>query len=59
VRAIIGERPALEVDGGIDPHTAVACRGAGASVFVAGSAIFDSADPAGAYRAIADAVQAQ
>ena len=59
VRAIIGERPALEVDGGIDPQTAVACRGAGASVFVAGSAIFDSADPAGAYRAIADAVQAQ
>ena len=59
MRAIIGERPALEVDGGIDPTTALACRGAGATVFVAGSAIFDSSDPAEAYRAIADAVQAQ
>ena len=59
VRAIVGEETAVEVDGGIDPDTAAACRGAGATVFVAGSAIFDSPDPGEAYRAIAAAVQAQ
>jgi ribulose-phosphate 3-epimerase len=48
---------ALEVDGGIDPGTAPLCRAAGASMFVAGSAIFGAADPAGAYRAIADSVR--
>jgi ribulose-phosphate 3-epimerase len=32
----------LEVDGGIDPQTARLCAGAGANVFVAGSAIFSS-----------------
>jgi ribulose-phosphate 3-epimerase len=31
---------AIEVDGGIDPGTAVAARGAGADILVAGSAIF-------------------
>jgi ribulose-phosphate 3-epimerase len=59
VRAIVGEDKAVEVDGGIEPATAAACRGAGASVFVAGSAIFDSPDPGAAYRALAAAVQAQ
>jgi ribulose-phosphate 3-epimerase len=48
---------ALEVDGGVDPQTAPLCRAAGASVFVAGSAVFGAADPAGAYRAIADSVR--
>jgi ribulose-phosphate 3-epimerase len=57
-RAIIGAEPALEVDGGIDPDTASRCREAGASVFVAGSAIFDSDDPGAAYRAIARSVDA-
>jgi ribulose-phosphate 3-epimerase len=58
VRAIVGERVAVEVDGGIDPLTAPSCRQAGASVFVAGAAIFGSDDPAEAYRAIAQAVDA-
>jgi ribulose-phosphate 3-epimerase len=49
---------ALEVDGGIDPGTAPRCRDAGATVFVAGSAIFGAGDPAAAYRAIADSVVA-
>ncbi|HWX88268.1 MAG TPA: ribulose-phosphate 3-epimerase [Solirubrobacteraceae bacterium] len=49
---------ALEVDGGIDPRTAPICRAAGANLFVAGSAVFGSPDPAAAYRAIADAVGA-
>lgn len=59
VRAIVGEGVAVEVDGGIDPGTAPKCRDAGASVFVAGSAIFSaSSDPGEAYRAIAASVDA-
>jgi ribulose-phosphate 3-epimerase len=53
VRAVTGEGVAVEVDGGIDTATAPACRRAGASVFVAGSAIFGEPDPAAAYAAIA------
>jgi ribulose-phosphate 3-epimerase len=58
VRAIVGDGVAVQVDGGIAPDTAPRCRQAGASVFVAGSAIFGAADPGAAYRAIADAVGA-
>ncbi|HWX74101.1 MAG TPA: ribulose-phosphate 3-epimerase [Solirubrobacteraceae bacterium] len=58
LRAVVGERVAVEVDGGIDPDTAPRCQAAGASVFVAGSAIFDAPDPGAAYRAIAAAVGA-
>jgi ribulose-phosphate 3-epimerase len=46
---------AVQVDGGIDPATAPRCRAAGASLFVAGSAIFATPDPAQAYRAIVEA----
>ncbi len=52
LRRLVGEHVALEVDGGIDPDTVVVCRQAGASVFVAGSAVFGAADPGEAYRAI-------
>jgi ribulose-phosphate 3-epimerase len=58
LRAAIGERPALEVDGGIDAGTAGPCARAGATVFVAGSAVFGASDPAAAYRAVADATLA-
>jgi ribulose-phosphate 3-epimerase len=58
VRAIVGDGVAVQVDGGIDPGTAPQCLQAGASVFVAGSAIFGADDPAEAYRAIAASVQA-
>jgi ribulose-phosphate 3-epimerase len=58
VRALVGEGVAVQVDGGIDTATAPSCRQAGASVFVAGSAIFGSDDPGEAYRAIARAVDA-
>jgi ribulose-phosphate 3-epimerase len=58
VRALVGADAAVEVDGGIDPSTAPACAQAGASLFVAGSAIFHAADPAAAYGAIAAAVGA-
>jgi ribulose-phosphate 3-epimerase len=58
VRAIVGPRVAVEVDGGIDPETGPLCARAGANVFVAGSAIFDREDPGAAYRALAEAVEA-
>jgi len=59
VAHIVGPDVAVEVDGGIDPDTAPRCRDAGASVFVAGSAIFGAGDPGEAYRAIARAVEAE
>ena len=52
LRRRIGDGPALEVDGGIDAQTAGPCAGAGATTFVAGSAVFKAADPAQAYRDI-------
>jgi ribulose-phosphate 3-epimerase len=58
VRALVGADVAVEVDGGIDPHTAPQCRQAGANVFVAGSAIFSASDPAASYLAIAASVEA-
>jgi ribulose-phosphate 3-epimerase len=54
LRAVLGDGPALEVDGGIDATTAGPCARAGATVFVAGSAVFGAEDPAAAYRTIAD-----
>lgn len=47
-----GRQVVLEVDGGIDTDTAAAVAGAGAEMFVAGSAIFGRGDPAGAARAL-------
>jgi ribulose-phosphate 3-epimerase len=41
----------LEVDGGVDPHTAPLCIAAGADTFVAGTAVFAAPDYA---QAIAD-----
>jgi ribulose-phosphate 3-epimerase len=58
VRAILGSAVAVQVDGGVDPETAPVCRQAGASVFVAGSAIFGASDPGDAYLAIARSVGA-
>jgi ribulose-phosphate 3-epimerase len=49
----------LEVDGGIDTNTAGSVADAGATLFVAGSAIFSKPDPAEAYRAIAEAAGAE
>jgi len=45
----------IEVDGGIDAATAGPIAEAGASLFVAGSAVFGAADPAAAYTEIARA----
>jgi ribulose-phosphate 3-epimerase len=46
-RNIIGDRPIwLQVDGGISLETIEIAREAGADTFVAGSAVFNSPDPA-------------
>lgn len=45
----------LEVDGGVDPETAVLVKKAGANVLVAGSAVFGKADRAAAIAAIRNA----
>jgi len=58
LRAIVPATIPIEVDGGIDVDTAPLCAEAGASIFVAGSHVFGSEDPAAAYRALAGAVQA-
>ncbi len=42
----------IEVDGGIDTHSAASCRAAGADVMVAGSSTFRAPDMAAAIRAI-------
>ena len=42
----------IEVDGGINPDTAPLVRGAGATVLVAGSAVFGRADRAAALNAL-------
>jgi ribulose-phosphate 3-epimerase len=55
LRALLGPGMAIEVDGGIDVTTAGPCAAAGATAFVAGSAVFGAADPGSAYREIAAA----
>jgi ribulose-phosphate 3-epimerase len=55
MRALLGDGPDLEVDGGIDRDTAGPCAQAGATLFVAGSAVFGSPDPGEAFREISRA----
>jgi ribulose-phosphate 3-epimerase len=55
LRALLGDGPDVEVDGGIDAATAGPAAAAGATLFVAGSALFGAPDPAAAYSAIAAA----
>jgi ribulose-phosphate 3-epimerase len=51
-------RARIEVDGGIDATTAGSIAAAGASLFVAGSAVFGAEEPAAAYAKIAKAAGA-
>jgi ribulose-phosphate 3-epimerase len=53
LRGLLGPGPAIEVDGGIDAETAGPCAAAGATAFVAGTAVFGAADPGAAVREIA------
>jgi ribulose-phosphate 3-epimerase len=56
LRTLIGPEPALEVDGGIDAETAAKCAAAGATVFVAGTAVFGAGERAAALQAISTAI---
>jgi len=58
LRALLGADFPLQVDGGIGMVTAKVAAEAGATLFVAGSAVFGAPDPAEAYRAIAEAAGA-
>jgi len=42
----------IQVDGGVNAETAPSCRQAGASILVAGSAVFRAPDPAAAIRTL-------
>ena len=53
LKGLIGDERDLEVDGGIDGATAGPCAEAGATLFVAGTAIFGAPDPARAYAELA------
>lgn len=57
--AALGSGAAIEVDGGVDAGNASAVAEAGATVFVAGSAIFRADDPVAAYHEIAAAAGAE
>ncbi len=47
----------IEVDGGISPETAKICKDAGATVFVAGSYIYDAQNPIERLTCLKDAVR--
>ena len=48
----------LQVDGGVTDETIARCAEAGADVFVAGTAVFGSRDPAGAIKYLREAAEA-
>lgn len=56
LRELVGPTVAVEVDGGIDVARAEACAAAGASLFVAGSAVFGATDPGAAVRSISEGI---
>jgi ribulose-phosphate 3-epimerase len=56
LRAMLGPGPVIEVDGGIDAATAGPCAKAGATLFVAGTAVFGAEDPVAAVKRIEAAV---
>ncbi len=58
MRAALPESVALEVDGGIHELTVRPAADAGANLFVAGSGVFGSEDPADAYARLAQAAGA-
>jgi ribulose-phosphate 3-epimerase len=61
VRALLdraGNRAPIEIDGGIDRHNVARVVAAGASIIVAGSAVFNSPDPERATRELKAAANA-
>lgn len=57
MRAIVGSNAIVQVDGGVDVHSASLVAAAGASWLVAGSAVFGADDPGAAYQAILAAAE--
>jgi ribulose-phosphate 3-epimerase len=55
LKALVGDRALIEVDGGVDRDTIRGCAEAGADVFVAGSAVFKADDPARAVEELSQA----
>jgi ribulose-phosphate 3-epimerase len=55
MRELVGPDVELEVDGGVDRQTAGACVEAGATLLVAGTAVFGAPDPGAAFREVAAA----
>ena len=58
LRALLPDEVELEVDGGIDEETAGPCAEAGATLFVAGTAIFGHDDPGAAFARVSAAAGA-
>jgi ribulose-phosphate 3-epimerase len=58
LRELLGDEVPIQVDGGISNETAGVVSAEGATLFVAGSAIFDASDPSEAYRQIVASVTA-
>lgn len=56
IRELVGETKPIEVDGGIGADTAARCAAAGATVFVAGTAVFGAQNPGEAVKTISAAV---
>ncbi|MGH2977324.1 MAG: ribulose-phosphate 3-epimerase [Gaiellaceae bacterium] len=56
LRAALPDPVRVQVDGGIDHETIGPAHAAGATLLVAGSAIFGQEEPAGAYRSLVQAV---
>ena len=57
MRTMLPRHVALEVDGGVGEATIEPCVAAGANLLVAGSAVFGSDDPAGAFAALSRRIQ--
>ncbi len=58
LRKVLGPGIPIQVDGGISAKTAPLVKREGATLFVSGSQIFHTPDPAAAYREIAEVVGA-
>ena len=56
LRKVLGPDVPIQVDGGISAETAPRVKREGATLFVSGSQIFHTPDPAAAYREIAEVV---
>ncbi len=56
LRAALPEHVRVQVDGGIDAETIGPAHAAGATLLVAGSAVFGRGDPAGSYRGLVQTV---